>query len=426
MVRVLRFTDTGPAVQLLQLALNRALYGPLETDGIFGLRTREALLRFQTANALAADGIAGRRTHEALLPWYTGSLRHRVRRGESFYSIARLYGARPDAVELANSELQPGNLPVGATVTVPLPFRVVPTEIDCCSALTAYCVRGLCLRYPFLTSSAYGRSVMGRPLWALRLGSGENRVLYSAAHHANEWVTALLLLSFVEELCEAFAVGGTVFAQSAGEIFSYARLCFAPLVDPDGVDLATGELQSGERYDSARAIAARWPEIPFPTGWKANILGTDLNLQYPALWEKARAIKAAAGVRGPAPKDYVGSAPLSAPESRALWDLTRSFDPALVTAWHTQGEVIYWLFEGSAPPASADIVGSFAAVSGYAPAETPPSASYAGFKDWFIQDFRRPGFTIEAGRGVNPLPLSDFPAIRSRCLGILTLAALVT
>ena len=122
MVRVLRFTDTGPAVQLLQLALNRALYGPLETDGIFGLRTREALLRFQTANALAADGIAGRRTHEALLPWYTGSLRHRVRRGESFYSIARLYGARPDAVELANSELQPGNLPVGATVTVPLPF----------------------------------------------------------------------------------------------------------------------------------------------------------------------------------------------------------------------------------------------------------------------------------------------------------------
>ena len=27
-----------------------------------------------------------------------------------------------------------------------------------------------------------------------------------------------------------------------------------------------------------------------------------------------------------------------------------------------------------------------------------------GFKDWFIDKFRRPGFTVEIGIGKNPLP----------------------
>lgn len=425
-MRVLRFSDTGPAVALLQLALNRALGASLELDGIFGLRTREAVTRFQTANALTADGVVGRRTHEALLPWYTGFARHRVRRGESFFSIARLYGADPEAVALANSAWAPENLSVGALVTVPLPFDVVPTEIDYCAALTAYCVRGLCARYPFLSGGSFGRSVMGRPLWSLTLGTGENRVLYSAAHHANEWITTPLLLVFTERLCKAFAAGEAVAGHSAAEILSYARLCLVPLVNPDGLDLVTGELQRGERYDAARAIAARYPALPFPEGWKANIVGTDLNLQYPARWEEARAVKAAAGITGPAPKDYVGPYPLSAPESRALYDLTRAFDPALVLAYHTQGEVLYWRFGAIEPPGSLAIVQSFSAVSGYTPAEVPASASYAGYKDWFLQDYNRPGFTVEAGRGVNPLPLKDFPEILRRNLGILTLGALVT
>ena len=425
-MRILRFSDRGPAVALLQLALVRASFGPLVLDGIFGLRTQEALRHFQLARGLTADGVAGRATHEALLPLYTGYLRHRVRAGESFYSIARLYGARTEAVELANSALDPGNIPVGALVTVPLPFPVVPTEIPWCSALAAYCVRGLCARYPFLSCASVGRSALGRPLWSLSLGAGENRVLYNAAHHANEWITTPLLLSFVEELAESFAQGGTIFGQSAAELLDYARLCLVPLVNPDGLDLVTGELQRGEAYENARAIAAQYPGIPFPSGWKANLRGTDLNLQYPAGWETAREIKAAAGVRGPAPADWVGPAPLSAPESRAMAALTRRFDPALTLSFHTQGEVIYWRFGDYEIPGARDIAATFAAVSGYSLEETPYDSSFAGYRDWFIQSFRRPGFTIECGRGINPLPLADFPEIRRRCLGILTLGALVT
>ena len=311
-------------------------------------------------------------------------------------------------------------------LTVPLPFAVVPTDIDYCAATVTYCVRGLCARYPFISCAMIGRSVLGRPLWALFLGAGDNRVLYNAAHHANEWITTPLLLSFAEELAEAFAKGGTIFGRSAAEILDYARLCLVPLVDPDGVDLVTGELQSGEAFEHAKGIAARYPALPFPSGWKANIRGTDLNLQYPARWETAREIKAAAGISAPAPADYVGPAPLSAPESRAMAAFTRRFDPALTLAFHTQGEVIYWRFADYEVAGARDIAATFAAVSGYSPEETPYASAFAGYKDWFIQEYRRPGFTIEAGRGVNPLPLSDFAEIRRRCLGILTLGALVT
>ena len=77
------------------------------------------------------------------------------------------------------------------------------------------------------------------------------------------------------------------------------------------------------------------------------------------------------------------------------------------------------LVTGGGKGAGVAIARQFAAVSGYAVADTPYASGHAGYKDWFIQDYRRPGFTIEAGSGENPLPLSQFPDIWSDNLGIL-------
>lgn len=49
------------------------------------------------------------------------------------------------------------------------------------------------------------------------------------------------------------------------------------------------------------------------------------------------------------------------------------------------------------------------------------ASSYAGYKDWFIQDFDRPGYTVEAGLGENPLPISQLPEIVRDNLPILLL-----
>ena len=56
-------------------------------------------------------------------------------------------------------------------------------------------------------------------------------------------------------------------------------------------------------------------------------------------------------------------------------------------------------------------------------ADVPYESSFAGYKDWFIQRFRRPGYTIEAGRGENPLPLDQFEEIYRNNLPILVTAA---
>ena len=115
---------------------------------------------------------------------------------------------------------------------------------------------------------------------------------------------------------------------------------------------------------------------------------------------------------------------MSEVESAALAALTRELDPALVLAYHTHGEEIYWQFQGAAPEGSRELAERFARLSGYTLAETPEESAWAGYKDWFIQEFDRPGFTIEAGKGENPLPLGQFDDIWTANRGILVAAAL--
>ncbi|MBO4407464.1 MAG: gamma-D-glutamyl-meso-diaminopimelate peptidase, partial [Clostridia bacterium] len=146
----------------------------------------------------------------------------------------------------------------------------------------------------------------------------------------------------------------------------------------------------------------------------ANIRGVDLNLQFPAGWEEARRIKYAEGFRTPAPRDYVGRAPLSSREASALAELTRKSDFDRVLAFHTQGGVIYWQYGAKRPEGSFALGEKLSAASGYPLAEPARSSSYAGYKDWFIDAFDRPGYTFELGNGVSPLPLSVFPDLYDR------------
>lgn len=276
--------------------------------------------------------------------------------------------------------------------------------------------------YPFVYLSEYGRSVLGRPLLYICAGSGQRKVWYNASHHANEWITTNVLLKFMDELFSKSRTGGNIAGFDAAALLRENRLCFMPLVNPDGVDLVLGKLGQSEVAE-ARRIARAYPSIPFPSGWKANLQGIDLNLQYPANWEKAREIKFAQGFVSPAPRDYVGPAPLAAAESNALAAFTKAGSPDVTLSLHTQGEVIYWRFADFAPPGARELGEKLAAASGYTLSETPPVSDNAGYKDWFIQDWNRPGYTVEMGLGENPLPLSDFDSIYARMAPLLAAAA---
>ena len=96
-----------------------------------------------------------------------------------------------------------------------------------------------------------------------------------------------------------------------------------------------------------------------------------------------------------------------------------------MVALHSQGEEIYWQYGDKTPPHSLLIAQTMASVSGYRVAHPTGLASHGGFKDWFIHEFHRPGFTIEIGRGENPLPISDLFPIYDRLCEMLTLAAIL-
>lgn len=304
-------------------------------------------------------------------------------------------------------------------------MAIVKTDVPMTYSLCEETILRLVEAYPFchtevLTETAYGRNVR-----TLVIGRGERHVIFSAAHHANEWITTPVLLKFVEELAEGIKTDGKIYGIPARTIDQYVTIHTVPMVDPDGVDLVTGAVKSGsEEYELARRMADFYPSIPFPDGWKANLKGVDLNLQYPAGWLQAREIKFSQGFTRPGPRDYVGTAPLSQREARALAEYTEDIDPALVVAYHTQGQVIYWQFGDIFVPGARELAEEFARLSGYAVEDTPLESSFAGYKDWFIKYFRRPGFTIEAGLGENPLPIEQFDEIYRDNLGILTTAAL--
>ena len=303
---------------------------------------------------------------------------------------------------------------------------IVRTDLPMTSQLCEQTIDALVATYPFCRSETLTTTVFDRPVRSLTIGDGPVQVLYTAAHHANEWITTPVILKFVEDLAQAIVENGSLGGVNARELARRATIHTVPMVNPDGVDLVTGAIEPGQiQYEMAARLSQNYPSVPFPDGWKANLLGVDLNLNYPAGWLQAREIKFSQGFTRPGPRDYVGRAPLNQQETRALAAYTEEIDPALVLAYHTQGQVIYWQFEDIFVPGAKELGEEFARLSGYTLEDTPYESAFAGYKDWFIRNFHRPGYTIEVGIGTNPLPLSQFDEIYRQNLPILLRAAMI-
>jgi len=344
-----------------------------------------------------------------------------VQPGDTLYRIGQMFGVSVAAIMAANPGIDPQALQVGRIINIPdaSPQQIVVPREDYGYDEMMADLEALQQRYPFLEVQFIGTSVLGRPIPAVRLGTGTKEIHYNGSIHANEWITSVILMKFIEVYARAFQEGRNIGTFHIPTLFAQNSLWIVPMVNPDGVELVQeGITPDNPYFEQVLSINGGSRDFRF---WKANIRGVDLNDQFPANWEREVARR---GVRAPAPRDYPGPSPLSEPEARALADFTRNHDFRLVIAFHTQGEVIYWGYNNLEPPESERIVHIFSDVSGgYEPIRTVDSD--AGYKDWFIQDWRRPGFTVELGRGVNPLPIDQFWDIWGRVIGILLVAMVV-
>jgi len=385
-MEILRLGSLVPEVELLQSTLKKIGFYTGIIDGEFGRETESAVIRFQNEFGVVPDGIVGQTTWDRLYPYIYGYSIYRVRSGDTLFNIARKFGTSTNRILVANPNIDPNNLQINQVIIVPF-GNVVQTDISYTYENLIRNISGLWRIYPFLQIGSIGRSVLGRNLPVIKIGEGKKEVFYNASIHANEWITTPVLMKFLEEYSRRYVEDSTIFGYNARDLFENITLYIVPMINPDAVDLVTGAIREGDIvYEKARQIAEDYPDIPFPDGWKANIEGIDLNLQFPAGWENAREIKFEQGFSSPAPRDFVGDGPLVAPEAIALYNFTLLHNFRLILTYHTQGRVIYWRFLNFLPPDSFEIGQEFSRVSGYELEATPISSGFAGYKDWFIKN----------------------------------------
>jgi g-D-glutamyl-meso-diaminopimelate peptidase len=292
-----------------------------------------------------------------------------------------------------------------------------PMDYDTLLAATAH----LKNRYEFLQSFACGKSVLGRSLIAFVIGNGVPGALYVGTHHSLEYITAMLLFEFTEQLCEHMESGELFFGYDVQSMLKAQTICIIPMLNPDGVELCLKGIKSaGSQKDNLKKQAGN-----DYSDWQANAHGVDLNHNYSAGWDILRRLEINSGITGPAPRRYGGVHAESEPETHALCNLCRRIPFSRAYAMHSQGEEIYYSYGSRTPKISLQIAEKLAAVCSYKIAEPELLASHGGFKDWFINVFGRPAFTIEVGSGVNPLPLSDYADIYSKVAEMLLLGMLV-
>ena len=131
--------------------------------------------------------------------------------------------------------------------------------------------------YPFISVGSIGKSIMGKDIPFIKIGNGSNEVFYSASYHANEWITSIVLMKFLADYCYCYKNNLNIYGYNARRLYSNTSIYIMPMVNPDGVDLVTGEIpKNSSLYTNTKLIANNYPQIPFPAGWKANIRGVDL------------------------------------------------------------------------------------------------------------------------------------------------------
>lgn len=259
-------------------------------------------------------------------------------------------------------------------------------------------------KYPEMTPTVYGRSRAGRPIFLLSVGTGREKIFYCAGYHGSEWITVLTAMRFSEDILLSMKTGKPFCGYDFGKILKEKRLVFMPCVNPDGTEIAINGFHCAREYYQIVKSVGKGDHLH----WNANAAGVDINHNFDAGWEKLKEMELVQGIKTPAPTRFGGLAPESEPETRAVTTLCRQVEFSRAMALHSQGEELYWEYGENTPPESRSMAVRLCEKSGYALAENSGLASHGGFKDWFIDEMKRPAFTAELGRGENPIPLRFF------------------
>ncbi len=264
-----------------------------------------------------------------------------------------------------------------------------------------------------LKLSYIGNSILYRPIPLITIGdvSAKKSVLYVSTHHATENICTLSLIRFLEEFAKSYKRKEKSCGISLDFMLKARKIYVIPMLNPDGVEYRLhGIDEQNPLYD--RIMKCSGGDF---SSWNANARGVDLNHNYDAGFYEYKMLEKELEITQGATK-YSGESPESEPESSALASFIRYNSDELcgVLTLHSQGEEIYYKSRGECPKKSEFLVRLISKMTGYKPSDTSGSASYGGLTDWLIGGLGIPSFTLECGRGTNPLPISQAGSIYLR------------
>ena len=275
--------------------------------------------------------------------------------------------------------------------------------------------------HPCSKSFCIGKTVLGRKIRVLSIGKTGCSTLFVGATHGSEWLTSLVVLRFFEEVCRTFEHGEKICGINLAYALQKRGFSVIPVLNPDGVEI---NIRGKQALLSGGKQIERLSKGDY-VRWNANSKGVDINHNFGAGWEILHKAERENGIFGPAPRQYGGPRPFSEPETRAVCGFCSTFDVQRLYSFHSQGEEIYWYYGPKTPIISRDIAEEFASSCGYRVTKPEGMASHGGLKDWYIENFSRPGFTVEIGIGENPLPIGDFEKIYQKLKPALSKALLM-
>ena len=270
-------------------------------------------------------------------------------------------------------------------------------------------IETLVKKYPFFEFNYLGNSILGRGIPLISLGGGKREVLYVGTHHGMEWITAMVLCRFLSDLGELYQKKSTVYRTSLETLFQTHTLYVVPMLNPDGTEYQIHGIKE-ENPLFSRLLDMNGGSADF-SKWQANARGVDLNHNYDAGFAEYKKLEAENGITKGAPTRYSGEEPESEPEVAALCNFIRfRRDLRGILTLHTQGEEIFYKSGGKCAKGAEGVAKKLSDLTGYRLSLAEGLASYGGLTDWCAQKADIPSFTLECGKGVNPLPISDhFP-----------------
>ncbi|MBE3519117.1 MAG: hypothetical protein IMW97_02315 [Firmicutes bacterium] len=281
-----------------------------------------------------------------------------------------------------SSVISPGGLP-------PLPEPVIPVDGTYRKAEDVYrALDKLYEAYETITPLESGLSQVKRlPIPAFRIGNGPCALLIVGGIHGDEWPVIGTVLYVAEQYARGMISGA---AYETGATPPAPGAAAGNTADTPGALARDASLSR----DIATVLQGRSVVVvPMlnPDGLgtsRYNGRGVDLNRNFDAGWAKAIGKK--------------GNAPESEAESKFLADLTRRVKPDVVMAFHCFLDCVFWTYDQEGECLKRDEEVARSVIEAYGDllhgglqASSPTESAHGGYKDWFIKEFRRPGFTIE-------------------------------